>query len=99
VLRLIQIIGQLPLLRIYVIQALKLIKIFGGVFLSLFYIMMNCIGELLKINLLLHCLDDDQARVALGEVHEGICGTHQSALKMKWLLLRACFYWTTLIAN
>jgi hypothetical protein len=66
-----------------VIQALKLIKIFGGVFLSLFYIMMNCIGELLKTNLLLNCLDDDQARVAMGEVHEGICGTHQSALKMK----------------
>ena len=25
---------------------------------------------------LLKCLDEDQARVAMGEVHEGICGTH-----------------------
>ena len=34
-------------------------------------------------DLLLKCLDSDQARVAMGEVHEGICGTHQSAPKMK----------------
>ena len=33
-------------------------------------------------DLLLKCLDSDQARVAMGEVHEGICGTHQSAPKM-----------------
>jgi len=32
---------------------------------------------------LLKCLGTDQARVAMGEVHEGICGTHQSAPKMK----------------
>ena len=37
---------------------------------------------------LLKCLDSDQAKVAMGEVHEGICGTHQSAPKMKWLLRR-----------
>ena len=41
---------------------------------------------------LLKCLGSDQARVAMGEVHEGICGTHQSAPKMKWLLRRARFY-------
>ena len=28
-------------------------------------------------DLLLKCLDSDQARVAMGEVHEVICGTHQ----------------------
>ena len=32
-------------------------------------------------DILLKCLDSDQARVAIGEVHEGICGTHQSAPK------------------
>jgi hypothetical protein len=26
--------------------------------------------------ILLKCLDEDHARVAMGEVHEGICGTH-----------------------
>jgi hypothetical protein len=40
-------------------------------------------------DLLLKCLGSDQARVAMGDVHEGICGTHQSTLKMKWLLCKA----------
>ena len=44
-------------------------------------------------DILLKCLDSNQARAAMGEVHEGICGTHQSAPKMKWLLRRAGFYW------
>ena len=43
--------------------------------------------------LLLRCLDEDQSRVAMGEVHDGLCGTHQSAHKMKWMLRRAGFYW------
>ena len=50
-------------------------------------------------DLLLKCLGSDQTRVAMGEVHEGICGTHQSAPKMKWLLRRASFYWPTMIAD
>jgi hypothetical protein len=33
----------------------------------------------------------------MGEVHEGICGTHQSAHKMKWLLRHAGFYWPTML--
>jgi hypothetical protein len=47
--------------------------------------------------LLLKCLCLDQSRVAMGEVHEGICGTHQLVHKMKWLLCRARFYWLTMI--
>jgi hypothetical protein len=35
----------------------------------------------------------------MAEVREGICGTHQLAPKMKWLLRRACFYWPTMIAD
>jgi hypothetical protein len=50
-------------------------------------------------SLLLKCLGLDQSRVALGEVHEGICGTHQSTHKMKWLLRRAGFYWPTMLNN
>jgi hypothetical protein len=49
--------------------------------------------------LLLKCLGPDQARLAMAEVHEGICGTHQSTPKMKWLLRRVCFYWPTMIAD
>jgi ribonuclease HI len=50
-------------------------------------------------DLLLKCLGPDQARLAMAEVHEGICGTHQSARMMKWLLRRACFYWPAMIAD
>jgi hypothetical protein len=50
-------------------------------------------------DLLLKCLDSDQDKVAMGEVHEGICGTHQSAPKMKWLLRKGMFYWSTMIAS
>ena len=42
-------------------------------------------------DVLLKCLGADQARVAMREVHEGICGTHQSAPKIKWSLRRASF--------
>ena len=50
-------------------------------------------------DLLLKCLDSDQTRVAMGEVHEDICGTNQSTPKMKWLLRRAGFYWPSLISD
>jgi hypothetical protein len=50
-------------------------------------------------DLLLKCLDSDQAKVAMGEVHEGICGSHESSPKMKWLLRRGGFYWPTMIAD
>jgi hypothetical protein len=32
---------------------------------------------------LLKCLGEEQAKVAMCEVHEGMCGTHQSAHKMR----------------
>ena len=48
-------------------------------------------------DVLLKYLGTDQARVAMGEVHEGICGTHQSAPKIKWLFRRAGFYWPSMI--
>jgi hypothetical protein len=33
--------------------------------------------------ILLKCLNDEDAKLAMPEVHEGICGTHQLAYKMK----------------
>jgi hypothetical protein len=45
---------------------------------------------------LLKCLDEEQAKVAVREVHDGICGAHLSAYKMKWLLWRSGFYWPTM---
>jgi hypothetical protein len=47
--------------------------------------------------LLLKCLDKEKARIAMEEVHEGLCGTHQSAPKMKWTLKHAGLYWPTMM--
>jgi hypothetical protein len=44
-------------------------------------------------------LDPDDAILDMAEVYEGICGTHQSVLKMKWLLRRVGFYWSDIIAD
>jgi hypothetical protein len=49
--------------------------------------------------LLLKCLGNEQAKIAAGEVHEGMCGTHQPAHKMKWALRRAAFYWPTMMED
>jgi hypothetical protein len=48
-------------------------------------------------DVLLKCLGDEQAKEATREVHDRICGVHQSAHKMKWLLRRAGFYWSTML--
>jgi hypothetical protein len=35
----------------------------------------------------------------LHEIHEGTCGTHQSAHKMKWLIRRSGYYWPTMLED
>jgi transposase InsO family protein len=47
--------------------------------------------------LLLKCLGLEQAKIAMGEVHEGLCGTYQSAHKMRWMLKKVGFYWPSMI--
>ncbi|XP_058752577.1 uncharacterized protein LOC131625757 [Vicia villosa] len=37
---------------------------------------------------LLKCLSEAEAYLAVSEVHSGACGAHQSGYKMKWLLFR-----------
>ena len=49
--------------------------------------------------ILLKCLNQEEAKVVMCEVHEGICGTHQSAYKMKWLLRRAGYFWPTMLED
>jgi hypothetical protein len=50
-------------------------------------------------DILLRCLAPYDATLAMVQVHEGICGTHQSAPKMKWLLRRSGLYWPHMVAN
>jgi hypothetical protein len=46
---------------------------------------------------LLKCLGEEHAKVAVREVHDRICGAHQSVHKMNWLLWRVGFYWPTMM--
>jgi hypothetical protein len=46
---------------------------------------------------LLKCLGEEQAKVAVREVPDGICRAHQSAYKMNWLLRGSVFYWPTMM--
>jgi hypothetical protein len=39
--------------------------------------------------LLLKCLGEEEAKVAMSEVHDGMCGAHQATDKMKWLIRRS----------
>jgi hypothetical protein len=41
---------------------------------------------------LLKCMGEEQAKVAVREVHDEICGAHQSAYKMNCLLRSMGFY-------
>ena len=41
---------------------------------------------------LLRCLDKEEAKVLMGEIHEGVCGSHQSAYKMKWMIRRNGYF-------
>jgi ribonuclease HI len=50
-------------------------------------------------DVLLKCLGPGDAILAMAEVHDGICGTHQSAPKMKWSLRKSGFYWPNMIDN
>ena len=47
----------------------------------------------------LRYLGDDEARSLMGEIHEGVCGAHQLALKMKWMIRRNGYYWPTILED
>jgi hypothetical protein len=44
-------------------------------------------------------LGPDVAILAMVEVHDGICGTHQLSPNMKWILKRFGFYWPDKIVD
>ena len=45
---------------------------------------------------LLKCLSQEEARVLMGEVHEG---AHQSAYKMKWVIRMSIYFWLTILED
>jgi hypothetical protein len=47
----------------------------------------------------LKCIDKEEAKVLMGEIQEGICGSHQSAYKMKWVIRRNEYFWPTMLED
>ncbi|XP_016177922.1 uncharacterized protein LOC107620245 [Arachis ipaensis] len=45
------------------------------------------------------CLGREDQNVALGEVHNGICGAHQAGRKMRWVLYQNHIYWPSMIKD
>ena len=48
---------------------------------------------------LLRCVSSDESKSLMGEIHEGVCGAHQSAFKMKWMIRRNGYYWPTILED
>ena len=46
--------------------------------------------------LLLGCVNAKKVLTILAEVHHGLYGSHQSGLKMRWLIHRMGFYWPSI---
>jgi len=44
-------------------------------------------------------LGDDEARSLMGEIHEGVCGAHQSAFKMKWMIRTNGYSWPIILED
>jgi len=59
-------------------------------------------NELFKKTLegvLLKCLGETEAYLAISNMHSGACGTHQAGNKMKWILFQQGVYWPTMLKD
>jgi hypothetical protein len=48
---------------------------------------------------LLQCLGQEEAKKMMSEVHDGLCGAHQSAYRMKWVIRHTGCYWPTMLED
>jgi hypothetical protein len=48
---------------------------------------------------LLQCLSQEEAKKMMSEVHDGLCGAHQSAYRMKWVIRKNGCYWPTMLED
>lgn len=48
---------------------------------------------------LLKCIGTEEATVLMREIHEGVCRAHQSAFKMKWMIRRYGYLWSTILED
>ncbi|XP_055961838.1 uncharacterized protein LOC126681523 [Mercurialis annua] len=50
-------------------------------------------------NLLLRCLGMTEALEVMKQTHEGVCGAHQSGVKMRWLIRRHGYFWPSILKD
>ncbi|XP_050207365.1 uncharacterized protein LOC126656791 [Mercurialis annua] len=50
-------------------------------------------------NLLLRCLGTTEALEVMKQTHEGVCGAHQSGVKMRWLIRRHGYFWPSILKD
>jgi hypothetical protein len=48
---------------------------------------------------LLQCLGQEEVKKMMSEVHDGLCGAHQSAYRMKWVIRKTGCYWLTMLED
>jgi hypothetical protein len=48
---------------------------------------------------LLQCLGQEEAKKMMSEVHDGLCGAHQSTYRMKWVIRKTGCYWPTMLED
>jgi ribonuclease HI len=48
---------------------------------------------------LLQCLGLEEEKKMMSEVHDGLCGAHQSACRMKWVIRQAGCFWPTMLED
>jgi hypothetical protein len=52
-----------------------------------------------RTGVLLKYLGEEEAKTLMGEIHEGDCGAHQSAFKMKWMTRNNNYYWPMILED
>ena len=49
--------------------------------------------------LLLKCLSFTDSMEVMKQVHEGVCGAHKYEVKMRWLIRRHGYFWSTILKD
>jgi len=49
--------------------------------------------------ILLKCISENEAYLAISRVHNGTCGSHQACHKFKWLIFRQGLYWPSMLKD
>jgi hypothetical protein len=68
-------------------KAIKFVVLYGRLYYKSLY------------GVLLQCLVQEEAKRMMSEVHDGLCGAHQSAYRMKWVIRQTGCYWPTMLED